>query len=116
MALTLNTRTYDADRYSPDSVSYTGPAHTFSNRDTAELKRVNPKPTKDFLGVAKPTFKLTKTFTLSDGTKKDAIVMLSGSLPVGMTSIQTDSLLADIAAFAASTSCKDLFFKLDVNN
>lgn len=117
MALTINTRTYNLDRSNPDAVSYTGPAHTFTITDKADLKRVAPKPTKDFAGVARPTFKLTKSVVVDSvsGARADAIVTLSASLPVGMADADVTALLADIAAFAAGTDASNLFKKLDVN-
>lgn len=112
-----NTRTYNADRIQPDSVVYTGSGNTFSTTDKVELKRAYPKPAGNFLGVAKPTAKQTKTVTVnsSTGETKDAILMLSGSLPVGMAAADIEGLLADMAAFCASNDAKALFKSLDIN-
>ncbi len=102
MSLTVSTKTYNQDRISPDSILYTGPANTLSISDTIELKRVYPKPTKDFAGVARPTIKLVKTVTLVDGvTKADAIVTFSASLPVGITDADASAVIADMSSLAA---------------
>jgi hypothetical protein len=96
MSLTISTKTYSQDRIAPDAVSYAGPANTLSSKDIVELKRVYPKPVKDFAGVARPSIKTTRTCTLADGvTKVDAILMTSGSLPVGISDADASSLIAD---------------------
>jgi hypothetical protein len=102
----------------PDAVAYTGPANTLTTKDTVEFKRVMPKPTSTFKGVARPTFKQVKTVEINatTGETADAIVQLTASLPVGMTDAAIDAFLADLAAFAASTPAADLFKKLDINS
>jgi hypothetical protein len=113
----LNTRTYTLDRSNPDANSYVGPDHSFSSKDRLELKRVYPKPVKDFPGVARPTAKLTKSVVpnATTGERQDAIVSITGSLPVGMTEAEIDGMLADAAAFLASTEGKALFKQLAIN-
>jgi hypothetical protein len=99
MTLTVSTKTYTQDRIQADSILYTGPANTLSIKDTIELKRVYPKPTSDFAGVARPTIKMVRTFTLADSTKADAIVTISASLPVGITTTDADLLIDDVVSF-----------------
>lgn len=113
----INTRTYGIDRIQPDAVSYTGPAHTITLKDRFEMKRVYPKASGLFLGVAKPAAKLTKTVTVNavSGATADSIFNISGSIPVGMTSADIDAMLADAAAFLASNDAKALFKSLDIN-
>jgi hypothetical protein len=112
----LNTRTYMQDRVNPDSVKYVGPANTLSVSDTFEMKRVYPKPTSTFAGVARPTAKRVKTATLNGdaATTAEAILMISGSLPVGMADADITALLADGAAFLGSPEAGALFKKLTV--
>ena len=110
----LNTRTYNRHRGLPDSVFYAGPAHTFSTSDLVELKRAEPKPTRDNPGVAKPLFRINRTVSTGVETKGMAIVTLQGSLPVGMSSADVDGLLADLAAWAASYEAKAHFKSLDI--
>jgi len=95
MSLTLSTKTYNQDRVTPDAIVYSGPAQTFSVKDSVELKRVPPKPTKDFRGVSRPAMKIVRTLEMDDATMKDAILSVSGSLPVGMTGAQITALVAD---------------------
>lgn len=113
----LNTRTYTVDRTNPDSVKYVGPANTLSVSDTFEQKRVYPKPTATFAGVARPTAKRVKTVVLNGDAASvaDAIINISGSMPVGMADADIDALLADGAAYLGSPEAKALFKKLVVN-
>lgn len=115
MAITLNTLAYNQDAFvNPNKVQYTGPANTFTTKDVLSLGRVIPKPTKTFAGVAKAEVKRTKTVTLTDGSKADAIVTLSCSLPVGMAKADADALRDDVGDFALLTACDDLFWKHDL--
>jgi len=111
----LNTRTYSSNRVQADSVSFAGPANTLSVTDTFEQKRTFPKPSGDFMGVAKPVAKRVKTVTLFSGKTADAIIMLSGSMPVGIAAADVDGLLADLAAYCASNEAKALFKSLTIN-
>ena len=96
MALTVSTKSYVPLTQNPDSTVYAGPVHTFSVKDTIEYKRIAAKPDGTFPGFFKPEIKLAKTCTLADGvTKKDAIIKISGSLPVGMVPADLTAMLLD---------------------
>lgn len=110
----LNTRNYIAQRTLPDSVTYNGTANTLSVKDTFEQKRSFPKPTAVFAGVAKPAAKRVKTVTLADSKKADAILMLTGSMPVGIADADVDALLADLGAYCTSNEAKALFKSLTI--
>lgn len=116
MSITVSTKSYNQDRIAPDVISYAGPANTLSNSDVLEMKRVYPKPVKGFAGVAKPQEKLTRTVTLADGTKSDAILTISASLPVGIADADITALLTDgkdlLALEVAGTT--SVFKKLDI--
>lgn len=115
MAITLNTLAYNQDSFAaPNRVVYTGPSHNFSIKDTLSLARVVPKPVKDFAGVARAEAKRTKTVTLADGSKADAIVTISCSFPVGMAKADADALRDDVGDFAISTQGGDLFWAHDL--
>jgi len=109
MSLTVNAKTFGADRIGPDSVTYFGPAHTMSSKDDILLARVLPKPTTLFSGVARTTAKLTRTLTL-DGTAltptAPAIVEISVSVPVGSVAADIDSLLNDMGSYLSSATAK----------
>lgn len=116
MPLTVSTKTYNQDRIAPDVISYAGPANTLSITDILEMKRVYPKPVKGFAGVAKPQEKLTRTVTLADATKSEAILTISASLPVGIADVDVTALLTDakdlLALEIAGTT--SVFKKLDI--
>lgn len=115
---TINTRTYTQDAVTENAIRYAGPAHTFSQNDLMSASRVYPKAGRNGdLGVARPEFKLTKSVVVNSttGERKDMILRLSGSIPVGAASADIDAALADLGAVAISTDGKDLFKKLDLN-
>lgn len=116
MSQTINTVVYNTFRTNPDSVVLASSSHTLSSTDTLQLSRVFPKPTKTDAGVARPRFKRVKTFTLGDGTKRDGIIEVSGSIPVGAADADILALLDDVADGLALQDQKDLFTKLDINS
>ena len=115
MSLTINTKSYTSYRTQADSNLLAGPTHDVSSKDTITLRRQFPKPTKDSLGVGHPGVKFVRTLALSDGTRKDMIVDVPSSVPVGAATADILSVLADVATFLASQDAKDLFTKLDIN-
>jgi hypothetical protein len=116
MSITVNTKVYEADRISPDSVGYIETTnHTYSTPDTLTLKRVAPKATSTFAGVARQSAKFSRLVTLADSSTATAIVEVSTSLPVGMTEADIDSIRDDMGDFLLLTAADDLFLKSDVN-
>jgi len=102
MSITVSTKTYSAARTQPDAVLYTGPANTLSIQDTIELKRVYPKPVLNNAGVARPAIKLVRSVLMPDGlTRKDMIMTLSGSIPVGTSDADIASGVADVGSLVA---------------
>lgn len=117
MSLTINTKAFTADRYSPDAVGYVGPAHTLSVADDLQLSRVYPKPTTLFSGVGRVSAKLTRTLTLTGAlsTSANAIVQINVSVPVGAASADVDALLNDMGSFLADADFKTLVKSLKVS-
>lgn len=115
MSITLNTIAFATYRNLPDSVTLASPSHSISNTDTVAMARVFPKPVKDNDGVARPRLKRVKTLTLADGSKKDAMIEVSGSVPVGASDSDVLALLDDVADTLDLQDAKDLFTKLDIN-
>jgi hypothetical protein len=115
MTITVNTKAYEADRIGPDSVGYVGPAHTFSVPDTLVLKRIAPKPTATFAGVARQSAKFSRLVTLADGSTATAIVESTTSLPVGMSESDIDAIRDDMGDFLLLQAADDLFYKSDIN-
>jgi hypothetical protein len=97
MALTISTKTYNSDRVTPDAVTYVGPSNTLTTKDSIQLSRVYPKPVTGFLGVARPGAKIVRTVVTNatTGETRDAIVNLSGSIPVGIAPADLASMIAD---------------------
>lgn len=117
MAITINTLAYNQDSQpTSDKVVYSGPSNNFSVKDLLTLGRTPPKPTSTFAGVARSLIKRTKTLTLADSTKADAIVELSVSLPVGAADADIDALVDDVADFAISAAGKDVIRKHDLTH
>lgn len=99
MTITINSRAFNQDRNSPDSIVYAGPNNTLTTKDTLTVGRVYPKPVKDFDGVARPSAKLVRTVTLANGESAEAILTLSASLPAGMTNTDIDGMIDDMKGF-----------------
>lgn len=115
MTITVNTRAYAQDSFAnPNKVQYTGPAHSFAGKDLLTLGRTAPKPTKDSRGVARAEAKFTKTVTLDNGLKADAIVTITCSLPVGMAKADADSIRDDAGDLAISAVGETLFWNHDL--
>lgn len=115
---TINTRTYNFDGSTENSSRYVGPAHTFSTADVFELSRVYPKPGRNGdLGVARPLVKRTKSVVVNatTGERKNSIVTIGGSLPVGTSASDIDAACDDLAAFIGSAAGKALFKSLVIN-
>lgn len=118
MSLVINTIAYKLDRVLPDTNTYAAPGHTFSTVNKVEFKRVYPKAGSDgFAGVSRPLIRVTRSVVTNTvtGERRDAILTIGGSLPVGMSSADIATLLADGAALAAHAAVLELFQKLDIN-
>lgn len=117
MSIVINTKTYTADSYQKDAVSYVGPAKTSSVKDDVRIARVLPKPTTVFSGVSRQQAKLTRTLVLT-GAKTltgDLILSVDASVPVGASLTDIETALVDNAAFLAMTIYKDSVKKGIVN-
>lgn len=111
MSLSINTKTYTADSFDKNRVIYAGPSNTVTVKDTFNLSRVAPKPTKDFAGVARSSGKLTRTLTVTNGgvsSAADGIVDFQTSIPVGAAAADIDAFLNDLGAFIASATYKTI--------
>lgn len=100
MTITLSaSRVYTQDRIAPDSIGYTGPDNTLSNKDELILSRVYPKPVGTFGGMARPGLRLVRRVALNGGTTDYALasLALTGSIPVGISNTALDLLCADFS-------------------
>lgn len=118
ITMLYNTRTYNLDRVNnPDSNTYSGVGQTGGNKDQVTLARTYAKPVPGNAGVDKPYFKVVKTVVVNatTGEKKDLILYVGGSVPVGTPGTDVDNGLADIAAWINTADAKSLFKSLDIN-
>jgi hypothetical protein len=108
MSLTINAKTFTADSFQKDSVSYIGSGKTVSVKDDARLSRTAPKPTVTFSGVGRTEAKLTRTRTLTGALTPtaDQIITVTVQSPVGVASADVDIDLNDMGAFLASATFK----------
>lgn len=108
MSLTVNAKTYTADRFQPSAIQYIGSLKTVSVKDDIRLSAVVPKPTSSFSGVGRTTAKLTRTLTLTGALTPawDGIVEINVTVPVGYAGADVDALLNDMGSFLASASFK----------
>lgn len=114
MTITANTKDYEYDTHlSPDRVRYTGTGETLSAKDRVDFGRTRPKATADYPGNARSQVKLVRTGT--DGTNPvgDMIADLKFQIPATVQSSEIDTLVADIAAFAAHAVTLALAKNLD---
>lgn len=84
------------DEYQNRSV-YTGPNHSLSDRETLTFYRTAPKPSGNFKGVAKSSFKISRDVSVEgkDDTTTVAAIELgevSFSIPIGTTAAEAMEL------------------------
>lgn len=108
MSLTINAKAYVANIINGLSVTYNGPAHTFSLKDLFVLKARVPKPTTTYGGNAVTQHKFTRTLTLTGqpSASGDAIVEITVSVPQGAAGPDVDSVLNDSGSYLSSATAK----------
>lgn len=117
MALTINAKTYTADGFDTNSVRYQGPGKTMSVKDNLIQKKVDPKPTDVFSGVARYTLKLARTHALTGAktASADGSVTIDFAMPVGISDADRDAYCADLGAYIATAGFKASLKALQVN-
>lgn len=108
MSLTINAKTYTADSFATNQVGYNGPGKSASASDDVVLRRTAPKATATFSGLARTSFKMTRTFALTGALTPSgqAILQIDVAVPVGFAAADVDALLNDCGALLASASFK----------
>lgn len=87
MSFTANERLYEADvPTSPNSVPYIGPDNGGGLKDSIELRRYAPVPTKNFSGVVRSTIKTVRTVTLTGALTDAHDCTISTSVTYGVGS------------------------------
>lgn len=109
MSITVNTKAYVAD-VSPNANTtvYRGPAATFGVKDQLLLARTAPKPTAVYPGNARSRLKFTRSLEYSTGLFADAIIEVSVSLPVGVSSGAVDSLRDDMGDLLIASTADEI--------
>lgn len=116
MAITLNTLAYAMDTaLTPNKVRYVGPSQSTAIKDRLDLGRTDPKPSGTERGYARHEVKRTKTVTCDDAVKRDVIITVSTSIPVGAADADIDALRDDVGDFVISADCGNLLKKGKVN-
>lgn len=117
MALTFNTKTYTADVFNANSVSYNGPANTLSVKDILRLSRTAPKPTGLYSGNGRFEVKLSRTHTLTGSLTPtgDSITTVSFSGPVGMSDSDANAVSNDLGALIAGADFKSMIKQLKIS-
>jgi len=117
MALTFNTKTYTADSFNGNQVSYNGPANTLSVKDILRLARTQPKPSAVYSGNGRFEVKLTRTHTLTGALTPtgDSITTISYSGPVGIPSADADAISNDLGALVSGADFKSMIKTLKVS-
>lgn len=115
MSLSINEKLFAAFRSQADSNMLAGPTNSATVKDTLTLRRQFPKPTKDSDGVSRPGVKIVKTLTLANGLKKDMIIDVPSSVPVGASDADILGVLSDLQVALGLQEVKDLYTKLDIN-
>ncbi|DAD52335.1 TPA_asm: coat protein [ssRNA phage SRR7473382_4] len=110
MTITVNTRVYTLDGNAENLAKYVGPAASSTVKDFMLLKRQPARPTADFAGVNRVTFKVVKTLTLQNSSVWDAIVEVNASIPVGATEADVDLIRDDVADGLLTANIDSLFW------
>lgn len=117
MALTVNAKSYTADGFFGNLVTYQGPAQTGSVKDRLTLKKTDPKATPDFSGVNRFEAKFVRTVALT-GAKTatgEAWKRVEIVTPVGMADVDRDALIGDDAVWENTTGFKSMVKTGQVN-
>lgn len=119
MSILIDTASFTLDSAAPNMVKYVGPGHTFSAVNALDLSRVYPKAGKNGdRGVARPDARFEQTVVVNavTGETRQAILRLSGSLPVGITEADILALVLRCQKFLETAEGKAVFTKLDINH
>lgn len=79
-----------------------------------QLKRVEPKPTKDYAGAMRGEVKFTRAYADTTGRLWPAVVTVSSSLPAFLTDTQRADIVMEALIAARVAAGKDTLSKLAV--
>jgi hypothetical protein len=116
MALTVNTVSYDQDGSTGlDHQRYSSATHTADNNDYIDCKRSKSKPTADFAGVTRGSFKITRTTTDGSVDLGNGILEISVSFPVGSQASEMQAFLDDAGSWLATAEADDVLISQKIN-
>lgn len=105
-----DTSTVTFTRYSEElnKSTYVAGDHTLALNHTLALSRVFPKPTKDYAGVARTRFKVTKGILLASGQTVPLIASVEYDIPVGVAEADYDKVIEELKLLAAASFVETL--------
>lgn len=108
MSITFNAKTYTLKSKVGSTNTFNGPANTLSSKDILEIKAIDPKPTKDFHGVARPSAKLVRKNAAGD----ESNIGMVGSIAASSTPAEIQALKDDFEALVALAAIDSLCLSL----
>lgn len=108
MSITFNTKTYTLKSKDGNTNVFIGPANTLSTKDVLEVKGIDPKPTKTFLGVARPSAKLVRKNAAGDENHLGMV----GSIAASSTPAEIQALKDDFESLVAHAAVDALCLSL----
>lgn len=103
-----STVTYTRFSEEPNKSVYVAGDHTPALPHTLSISRVFPKPTKDFAGVSRTRYKVTKGIALASGQVVNLIAEVNFDYPVGVAEADYDKVTEEIKLLAAHSFLETL--------
>lgn len=107
MPLVINTRSYTIDQTANNAVVYRDPNATAQKPSTSKLGRTAAKPSGLSAGSTKAEAKVSRVTDVS-GKFLPALIRADASVPVGMSDVDLDLMIADFRSLVASAAFVDL--------
>jgi len=108
MSITINTKTYTANKFNGASVGYFGPSNSALAQDKCYMSVTDTKGNAGYSGDVRATVRFFRTFTLTGALTPtgEAYVDVPMKIPKGAASADIDALLNDVGAFLSSADGK----------
>lgn len=108
MAISFDTKTYNADGYTANAATYIGPAKTGTVKDDLRLSRTAAKATATYSGNNRRQAKYVRNYPLTGAltSRADLIGDCNFSVPVGVADADVDAYATSLSAFFATAAFK----------
>lgn len=108
MALTFDTKTYNADGYTANAATYIGPAKTGTVKDDLRLARTPAKASATYSGNNRRQAKYVRNYALTGAltARADMIGDLNVSVPVGVSDADIDAWCVSYSALIGTAAFK----------